>query len=56
MPFMVATMLPSCGTKNMFITLADVSEKCTGTLTGTTRSFTLVVRRMLRSRTDSIAA
>jgi hypothetical protein len=34
-------MLPSCGTKNMFMTLAEVREKCTGIPAGTTSSFTL---------------
>ena len=43
MPFIVAIMLPSCGTKNMFITLAEVSEKCTGVPTGTTISLTLAM-------------
>ncbi len=43
MPFMVAIMLPSCGTKNEFITVAEVSEKCTGTPAGTTSSLTLAI-------------
>ncbi len=34
-------MLPSCGTKKVFQTLAEVSEKCSGTPVGTTTSFTL---------------
>ena len=34
-------MLPSCGTKKTFQTLADVSEKRSGTPAGTTSSFTL---------------
>ena len=34
-------MLPSCGTKKAFITLAEVSEKCSGTPAGTTSWLTL---------------
>ena len=34
-------MLPSCGTKKAFQTLAEVSEKCSGTPAGTTSWFTL---------------
>ena len=34
-------MLPSCGTKNAFMTLAEVSEKCSGTPAGTTSWLTL---------------
>ena len=33
--------MPSCGTKNVFITLAEVIEKCTGVPAGTTSWLTL---------------
>ncbi len=41
MRFITAIMLPSCGMKNEFITVDEVSEKCTGTSAGMTSSLTL---------------
>ncbi len=38
-------MLPNWGTKKVLNTLAEVSEKCTGTPAGTTSSLTLASAR-----------
>ena len=41
MPFIVAIMLPSCGTKKLFMTVAEVNEKCAGRSVGMAISLTL---------------